>query len=129
MTTTALKPLTVHCWLREVREDGSLHRVGCVALKRTAKGVMSAFTLCSPGDKFDVKHARRLAVRRLGFPTKVKKLNMVNLIAAVEGSLAFNDVIGLADSVINKHMCWGRVYAEEKNCLTISGAVHNLLEV
>ena len=53
MTTTSTKPMTVHCWLREQREDGSLHRVGCVALKRTAKGVMSAFTLCSPGDKFD----------------------------------------------------------------------------
>jgi len=126
---TTVKTSVVHCWLRELREDGSKHRVGCVALRKVGLSIVSAFTLCAPVDKFDPKHAKRLALRRLKFKTKVHTIDTESVEKAKrEGSpIFFNELIGLSDKTIAKHMAEGRVYAEVENCTTLAGAVHNLL--
>lgn len=62
---------TAYFYVREVRSDGSTHRIGCIALGKTDQpGILNvSYSLASPGDAFNQVVAVKKAVGRLNSPS------------------------------------------------------------
>ncbi len=108
---TIKKKKIAHAWLREYHlHDDSKHRVGCMVAQRISPTkARLAFSLCAPGDKMDIKKAKRLAMRRL---TEYKTKSIV--IDISNGLQAWDETLNIVQT-IDKHYDLGRVYAEQRN--------------
>ena len=109
-----------HAWIREVRSDGSHHRVGCMVAERiNDTNAKVAFSLCAPGDKMDVKKAKRLAMRRL---TEFKTKSIVISGITKNFHMSWADVFSL-DNVIVKHFVKNKRRYSDKNTQTFKGLI------
>jgi hypothetical protein len=115
-----------HAWIREVRSDGSQHRIGCMAATRISPNkARIAFSLCAPGDKMDVKKAKRLAMRRLTeSKTKTIVIDM-NKQNVSDWATSLN-ICSLVDKQTDSGV---RCYAETKNDLAILGLLSEVCPV
>lgn len=116
-----------HAWIRELHPDDSMHRIGCMVAKRLSPTkARIAFSLCAPGDKMDVKKAKRLALRRL---TEFKSKAITVDVTTLNGAIDWAEVLQIAQTADKHFIKNGRVYAEDRNQNAIMGLLSEVCPV
>jgi hypothetical protein len=116
-----------HAWIRELRPDDSLHRVGCMVAERISPTkARIAFSLCSPADKMDVKKAKRLALRRL---TEFKSKSIVVDVKTITPATDWAEVLNIKNTIDKQFKKEERIYAEGTNGLALLGLLSEVCPV